>query len=66
MRMRITAPCTVNSEPKNVGEIADVTEPGEVARLTHYGQAVPVDDVPQPPSFAPGRPATDEQEHDNS
>lgn len=40
MRMRITAPAVVDGEPRSIKDVVDVTEPGEIARLIHYGQAV--------------------------
>jgi hypothetical protein len=39
--MRVTAPAQVGGEPVGVGDVVDVVEPGEVARLLHFGQAVP-------------------------
>lgn len=44
MKMRVTAPCEVDGVPHSVGDVVDVTQAGEVNRLTHYGQAVPVSD----------------------
>lgn len=40
MRMKITAPAQVGGEPVEIGDVVDVKEPGEIARLLHFGQAV--------------------------
>lgn len=60
MRMRITAPCTVNGAPQDIGETVDVTEAGEIHRLTHYGQAVPAEDETEDAAEQEAVPAEDE------
>lgn len=56
MRMRITAPAQVGGEPVEIGDVVGVKEPGEIARLLHFGQAV---EEPEPDTTDHYTPATD-------